>query len=112
MSNLAEKFWPQWCNRNRAFLSEDDIVSDLLFKIKNNRTTLTFWVLIEETDVTTFSKQHNGLIVRYYNIASKRNPFFRDNKDPLEDVQLRILQKVWQAIHIFEHDRETQSKAT
>jgi hypothetical protein len=98
--NYAEIFWPEYCRKNRAFLNEEQIVIDLITKIRGSRSSLTWWTLIEEIDLNTYNKSHKNIISRYYNLTSPTNPFFSisDDRD-LEQVQLRILVKVWQYLN-------------
>lgn len=100
--NYAEVFWPQWTAKNRAFLSEEAIVTDLILKIRSNRKSLLWWVLVEETDIVIFSKKNKDIVVRYYNLTSARNPYFKGSKEPPDEIQLRILNKVWKTLHAFD----------
>lgn len=101
MTKLTERFWPEYCAKNRPFLSEDQIVMDLVNKIKGSRSSLLWWVLTEECDLLIYSKKNHGIVIRYYGIASPRNSNFSKSERP-EEIQLRILKKVWKIIHILD----------
>lgn len=101
MSKLVKKYWPQWCRSNRPFLTEDQIVMDIVNKIKGSRTSLLWWVLTEPEDVIRYDQKHKNIIARYYSIGNPKNPHF--NKTESTDViQSRILHKVWKIIHVLD----------
>lgn len=102
MSVLVEKFWPNYCRKHRPFLTEDQIVMDLVSKIRGSRSALLWWVLTEQSDLLIYSRKHKDIIVRYYNLSSPRNPHFCDVKESMADVQLRILKRTWKVIHILD----------
>lgn len=99
MSKLTEKFWPQWCRKNRAFLSEDQIVVDLITKIRGSRSALCWWTLIEKEDILPYYRQNKNKIAVYYNLGSTRNPYFSNVKESLDEMQIRILVKVWEYLN-------------
>lgn len=99
MTKLTEKFWPQWSRKNRAFLSEDQIVVDLITKIRGSRSALTWWTLIEKEDILPYYKSTKNRIANYYNLSSGRNPHFSNVKETLDIMQLRILMKVWEYLN-------------
>lgn len=99
MSKLTEKYWPQWCRKNRAFLSEDQIVVDLITKIRGSRTALCWWTLIEQEDILPYYYKHKNKIASYYNLCSNRNPYFSNVKETLDEMQIRILVKVWKYLN-------------
>jgi hypothetical protein len=99
MSKLTEKYWPQWSRKNRAFLSEDQIVIDLITKIRGSRSALTWWTLIEKEDINRYNASNKNKIASYYNLASSRNPYFSNVKESLDVMQLRILTKVWEYLN-------------
>lgn len=99
MTKLTEQFWPQYCAKNRANLSEEQIVVDLVTKIRGSRSSLTWWTLIEKEDLVIYNFKHKFIVTRYYNIASPTNQHFKDDKDTLDMIQLRILIKVWEYLN-------------
>lgn len=115
MSRLTEKYWPEYCNKNRAFLSEAEIVADLVHKIRGSRSSLTWWTLIEKEDVLIYNKKHKNIVTRYYNIGAPINPHFKNEKESLDNIQLRILNKVWDFFNrdlYDEHNFRTRSNET
>jgi len=74
---------------------------DLVNKIRGSRTSLLWWVLIEEEDVITYDRKHKNILSRYYNTGSPRNPHFT-NRESTIVIQTRILKKVWKMIHALD----------
>lgn len=109
MTNLAERFWPEYCNKNKAFLSESDIVLDLVNKIRGSRSSLMWWTLVEKEDITLYNKKHKYLVTRYYNIANPNNPHFSKSKESLDMIQLRILNKVWEYFNRDSYDERNRT---
>lgn len=101
MTKLTERFWPEYCAKNRPFLTEPQIVMDLVNKIKGSRSSLLWWVLTEESDLLIYHKRNQGIVVRYYGIGNPKNLNFSRDEKP-DEIQLRILKKVWQIIHILD----------
>lgn len=100
VKNYAEVYWPEYCRKNRAFLNEEQIVIDLITKIRGSRSSLTWWTLIEKIDLVTYNNKNKNIICRYYNLTSRANPFFTIASDQeLERIQLRILVKVWEYLN-------------
>jgi hypothetical protein len=99
VSDLVKTWWPEFCRQNRKFLNENDIVIDLINKIRGNRSTLTWWTLIEREDVIIFNRQHRNLIARYYDLKNIENPHFTMIKESLNELQLNILFRVWEKLH-------------
>lgn len=99
MTQLTEKFWPQWSRKNRAFLSEDQIVIDLITKIRGSRSALCWWTLIEKEDIIPYYNHNRNKIASYYNLGSARNPYFSNVKETLDMMQVRILTKVWEYLN-------------
>jgi hypothetical protein len=99
MSTLTEKYWPQWSRKNKAFLSENEIVADIVRKIRGSRSSLTWWTLIEKVDLVLYNRYQKDKIARYYNLTSQRNPHFSNVKESLDETQLRILIKVWECLN-------------
>ena len=114
IKNYAEVFWPQWCRKNRPFLTEEQIVVDLVTKIRGSRTSLMWWTNIETEDLNTYIKNHKNLIANYYNLGSPRNIHFNKSTDTLDVIQLRILQQVWTYLNreIYNHEIESQPDGT
>lgn len=99
MTRLTELYWPEYCRKNRPFLSEEQIVIDLITKIRGSRSSLTWWTLIEREDLIPYYQRNRNKIANYYNLGSSRNPHFTNVKESLDEMQLRILTKVWEYLN-------------
>jgi hypothetical protein len=113
VKNWTEIFWPMYCAKNRSFLSEEQIVIDLITKIRGSRSSLLFWTLIEKDDLLIYNQKHQNIIARYYNIQSTKNPYFSHAEDT-QKIQLRILTKVWEYLNReiidYEHPESKASR--
>lgn len=112
MTKLTEKYWPQWCRKNRAFLSEDQIVIDLITKIRGSRSALAWWTMIEKEDILRYHKNNKNRIANYYNLGSANNPYFSTVKESLDIMQLRILTKVWEYLNRDLYNDEQLTKSS
>ena len=98
MTNLAEKYWGHYFKKNQGFLDEDQIVDDLIKKIRNSRKSLTWWNVVDKIDLALFSKKNSKLIADFYSI-NEHNPHFSEGEIRLQETQLRILTRVWEVLN-------------
>ena len=107
MTNLTERFWPQWSRKNQIFLNEDEIVTDLIIKIRGSRTAMCWWCHADKDDVSRYYNSNKNKIANYYLLSSPLNPYFQNRSESLHVIQLGILTKVWEFLNqeVIEYDR-------